>query len=55
MAEKQKIVQKNSAYCQDRGIKFNNTFLRIPENKEQKMSDQDKKVYDELVEAMIFL
>lgn len=35
---------------------FDNDFMKlIPEEKEQQLNDQDKQVYHELVNAIIFL
>ena len=54
--EKKSILEKNKVYCKERGIFVGKTVWKLmPQEKEGLMNDEDKKVYDELVEAMFFL
>ena len=54
--EKKMIVKKNQVYCQDRGIYVDKDEMNLISKESAKnLNDKDKKAYNDLVKAMIFL
>lgn len=54
--EKKMIVKRNQVYCQDRGIYVDKDEMKlVPKELEDKLNEKDKKAYQDLVKAMIFL